>query len=106
MLDADQNLLAEQVKDLGFSTDFSIPTGNNDSLVVYYKNIPVVSPFYKGSLVKTTNGLERKLTNIGIERNAAQLFITYFTQVYTKAKESEHSSSAFPSVFKSLYLFY
>jgi hypothetical protein len=93
MANIDQNHLAEQIKEFGFSTDFSIPTGTNDSLIVYYKNIPIVSPFYKGSLVKTTNALERKLMNVDVEQNAAQLFITYFTQVCIKTKESEHSSS-------------
>ena len=40
---------------------------------------------YKGSL------LESIITYKG--RKCSQLFIIYFTQVYTKAKESEHSSS-------------
>ena len=92
MLDADQNLLAEQLKELGFSTDFTIPTGDNGSLIVYYKNIAVVSPFYK-SLVKTTKELERKLSNIGVDQKTAQLFITYFTNVYLDTKNSEHLSS-------------
>jgi hypothetical protein len=34
MSDADQNL-AEQLKELGFSIDFSIPTSNNDTLILY-----------------------------------------------------------------------
>jgi hypothetical protein len=92
MSDANQNLLAEQLKELGFSTDFTIPTSDNGSLIIYYKNIAVVSPFYK-SLIKITKELERKLSNIGIDQKTAQLFITYFTSVYLKAKESEHLSS-------------
>jgi hypothetical protein len=92
MLDADQNLLAEQVKDLGFSTDFTIPTSDNGSLIVYYKNIAVVSPFYK-SLVKTTKELEQKLSNIGVDQKTAQLFITYFINLYHDRKKSDHISS-------------
>jgi hypothetical protein len=89
MLDADQNFLAEKLKELGFSTDFTIPTSQNGSLVVYYKNIAVVSPFYK-SLVKITRELERKLSNIGVDQKATQLFITYFTNVLLDTKKSEH----------------
>ncbi len=92
MLDADQNFLAEKLKELGFSTDFTVPTSDNGSLVVYYKNIAVVSPFYK-SLVKITRELERKLSNIGVNQKAAQLFITYFTNVYLDTKKSENLSS-------------
>ena len=52
MSETDQSNLAEQLRQLGFSTDFTIPTHNNDSLIIYYKNIPVVSPFYKESFSK------------------------------------------------------
>jgi hypothetical protein len=92
MSHADDNILAEQLRELGFSTDFTIPTSDNGSLIIYYKNIAVVSPFYK-SLIKITKELERKLSNIGVDQKTAQLFITYFTSVYLKAKESEHLSS-------------
>jgi hypothetical protein len=90
--DDNGNVLAEQLRKLGFSTDFTIPTSDNGSLVVYYKNIAVVSPFYK-SLVKITRELERKLSNIGVDQNTAQLFITYFTNVYLDTKKYENLSS-------------
>lgn len=63
----DYNLLAEKIKQLGFSTDISIPLSDKDNLTIYYKNVSVTSPFYKESLPKTTNMLEKKLINIGIE---------------------------------------
>ena len=34
MSETDQSNLAEQLRQLGFSTDFTIPTHNNDSLFI------------------------------------------------------------------------
>ena len=59
----DQNSLVEQIKQIGFSTEISIPTSSKGSLIVHYKDIPVVSPFFKDSLLKTTKALENKLTD-------------------------------------------
>jgi hypothetical protein len=72
----DYSLLAEKIKQLGFSTDIPIPLSNKDSLTVYYKNVSVTSPFYKESLPKTINMLEKNLSNIGVDQKTARLFIT------------------------------
>lgn len=74
--DTDHDLLSEQLKQLGFSTDISIPASNKDSLIAHYKNIRVVSPFYKESLPKITSALERNLSNVGVDQKTAHLFTT------------------------------
>jgi hypothetical protein len=89
MSETDQSNLAEQLRQLGFSTDFTIPTHNNDSLIIYHNNIPVVSAFYKESLAKTTTELERNLSNVGVDLKSTRLFITYFVQEFLKSRKSE-----------------
>ena len=89
MSDSDQNQLAERIKQLGFSTEISIPKTSKDDLVVHYKSTAVISTFYKNDLHKTTNALEKNLINSGADQRSARLFITYFTQEYLKSKRSE-----------------
>jgi hypothetical protein len=88
MSDDEQSKLAEQVKQLGFSTEISIPTSHKDRLVVYYNNTPVVCSFHT-ELSKTAKALEKSLIYAGADQKASRLFITYFTQEYLKSKKAE-----------------
>ena len=105
-----QEELAKQLKEKGFSTEFEIAkTAANvttTTVTLHYNGKPITSPYYKADILQTSKELEENLINVGgVERKTAQLFITWFTNEIlisnSSKEEKEKSTSAATAVVTS-----